>query len=824
MVGAVTAAMVATAIAPVAGAEVNPNSEFAFSDVSADYTHYENIYKAYEAKFMSGYQDGTFKPLQDLTRGNVVKALGKYVVATSGKELSEFDVSNVTPFSDVPATTTDKELYNYSLIVKQAGIFSGSNNKLMPAQDITRQQMAKVLVNAFDLKDLPGDQSKVTDNDKAFAEFVPYINILSENGVTDVSNFRPTETTVRGQFASFLVRAHEASKAAVTPQVSSVTALNAKEVEIKFSTKMDYDSLFTNVETGAVNNEVVMIDAVGDALDVAYTGELSEDGKTLLLTAVSGDIFDGRYSVTVTDAEDVNGTVVKDFAGFFTADDIVRPTVTGVTYTNASTAKISFSEPISDFGDITLNGKYVSVDEAGADYVLVDLSSLDNSETGTVTIVGAIDYVNNYISPNPVSVKVTRPAADVTAPTVSSMSVVSDELVKVVFSEELGANPTFTINGTNVLSTDIELQDDKVTYHVSAALLDGVNKVDVSNIVDTANNAGKAVSRQFIVTVDEVAPVLNSSKVLVDANGAEYLQLSFSEKVQVDVTTPYTFKGTLVADYVTDEEAEFTATPVVDKNDATKVNIPLQDAAKGTWTVDLPAGFVTDLAQKENAFKADDTTFVRGVDKVSTKPAELTVVAKETDNVVTLTFDGKVNGATAVDESNYTVEGAKVKSAVLTSNTDTASVVELTFEEGSIKADGYYELVIDGVRAADNTLVDAAPIDLDLTENVAPTLTSAVLVNGTDIELTFDDVLNNDTFTDEDDFTFKVGGVAYTGSYTVAETENTDELTLSLTTPLTSAQLAQTLTIESADALDLTDVSGNDLVDFGSKVVTKNIQ
>ncbi|MBX0316838.1 S-layer homology domain-containing protein [Planococcus glaciei] len=229
MLGAVTAAMVASAVAPVAGAEVNPKSEFAFSDVSADNTHYANIYKAFELKFMSGYQDGTFKPLQTLTRGNVVKALGKYVVATSGKELSEFDLKDVKPFNDVTSTHSDKELYTYSLIVKQAGIFSGSNNNLMPSQDINRQQMAKVLVNAFDLKDLPGKTTKVTDNNKAYAEFVPYINILSENGVTTESSFRPTETTVRGQFASFLVRSHEVSETPAAPVEAATAAVEKAE-------------------------------------------------------------------------------------------------------------------------------------------------------------------------------------------------------------------------------------------------------------------------------------------------------------------------------------------------------------------------------------------------------------------------------------------------------------------------------------------------------------------------------------------------------------------------------------------------------------------
>ncbi|WP_033542708.1 S-layer homology domain-containing protein [Planococcus sp. CAU13] len=212
MAGAVTAAMVASAIAPAASAnEVEAQSEFLYSDVSASNSHFDAIYKARELGILSGYQDGTFKPARELTRSNVVKGLGKYVVAASGKELSEYDLSDVEPFNDVTAASGDQELYTYSLIVKQAGIFEGSNNNLMPNQPIARQQMAKVLVNAFGLEDLPGDNSKVKDNHRAIAEFRPYIDILSENGVTVVEEFNPRGTTVRAQFASFLIRSLEAS-------------------------------------------------------------------------------------------------------------------------------------------------------------------------------------------------------------------------------------------------------------------------------------------------------------------------------------------------------------------------------------------------------------------------------------------------------------------------------------------------------------------------------------------------------------------------------------------------------------------------------------
>lgn len=180
-----------------------------FSDVNENTDHYGSIKEATELKFMSGYPDGRFDPYAQLPRGNVVKALGKYVIETSGGSINSYDISGVKPFNDVPPTYRDQELYRYSLIVKKAGVFEGSKNNLMPNRLINRQQMAKVLVKAFDLEPIPGVEPIVTDLNKAEKEFREYISILSQHSVTNVTKFNPNSFTTRGQFATFLVNSHK---------------------------------------------------------------------------------------------------------------------------------------------------------------------------------------------------------------------------------------------------------------------------------------------------------------------------------------------------------------------------------------------------------------------------------------------------------------------------------------------------------------------------------------------------------------------------------------------------------------------------------------
>lgn len=191
------------------GGIANVGATSIHKDVNTSNTHYKNILTAAELGFMSGYGDGTFKPFRELTRSDVIKTLGKYVLKEKGQTLDTYDMSGVSEFSDVPSDHADQELYKYSLIVKKEGIFTGNNNRLMPLDLISRQQMAQVLVNAFDLERASGVEPKVGSAKNVESQFREAVQILSTNGVTTVSDFRPTESTLRGQFATFLVNAYD---------------------------------------------------------------------------------------------------------------------------------------------------------------------------------------------------------------------------------------------------------------------------------------------------------------------------------------------------------------------------------------------------------------------------------------------------------------------------------------------------------------------------------------------------------------------------------------------------------------------------------------
>ena len=69
-------------------------TELPFSDVSSELWSADYIYSAYKAGYIDGYDDGTFRPDSPITRAEAVKIINK--------ALDRTDFNNATnPFSDV---------------------------------------------------------------------------------------------------------------------------------------------------------------------------------------------------------------------------------------------------------------------------------------------------------------------------------------------------------------------------------------------------------------------------------------------------------------------------------------------------------------------------------------------------------------------------------------------------------------------------------------------------------------------------------------------------------------------------------------------------
>jgi S-layer homology domain len=107
-----------------------------FSDVPPSHPFYAYIETARAAGLASGYSDGTFRPYDEVTRGQAAKI----TVAAAGLE----DASKGTAtFSDVPVGSA---FYAYIETAYANGILSGyADGSFKPGTDATRGQASKIV-------------------------------------------------------------------------------------------------------------------------------------------------------------------------------------------------------------------------------------------------------------------------------------------------------------------------------------------------------------------------------------------------------------------------------------------------------------------------------------------------------------------------------------------------------------------------------------------------------------------------------------------------------------------------------------------------------
>lgn len=145
-----------------------------------------------------------------MTRSDVVKLLGKYLVSL-GHEVPK-DYKTEMRFTDLTAKSQD-ELLQYAALVKDVGVFQGSNGALMHRDQLRRDQMATVLmrafkvINDFDYVETMKEtdyKSNISDLNRTTKEHQESIETLAYYAVTKQKTFNPKDPTKRGQFATFL--------------------------------------------------------------------------------------------------------------------------------------------------------------------------------------------------------------------------------------------------------------------------------------------------------------------------------------------------------------------------------------------------------------------------------------------------------------------------------------------------------------------------------------------------------------------------------------------------------------------------------------------
>ena len=192
-----------------------------FIDVPANHIHANNIERLTQYQIINGYGNGYFGVEDPIMREHAVLLI--YKILKDEKQL----IRTYTPFIDVKSSDETYEAIRWAY---EVGIIDGAYGYFSPKDFVTREQMAKILVNAFDLK--ANGAYKIADvasNHWAY----PYINTLRGNNLTNLyqNQYFPLLQTKRGEMASFLVRAVDYKKIELKPAAPVVTPPSSSSPE-----------------------------------------------------------------------------------------------------------------------------------------------------------------------------------------------------------------------------------------------------------------------------------------------------------------------------------------------------------------------------------------------------------------------------------------------------------------------------------------------------------------------------------------------------------------------------------------------------------------
>jgi hypothetical protein len=172
----------------------SPQPAVEFADTAGN-PHADNIRFVAEAGITTGYPDGTYRPLVEVTRGQMATFLAR----AQGLEPSDNH-----RFSDVPTSSTHAR--NIAAVA-DAGISLGRpDGTYGPEQPVTRAQMAAFINRAFG----PFEPTAGTFTDLAGVTQQRDINALKAAGIAggySDGTYRPSVAVNRGQMATFIARA-----------------------------------------------------------------------------------------------------------------------------------------------------------------------------------------------------------------------------------------------------------------------------------------------------------------------------------------------------------------------------------------------------------------------------------------------------------------------------------------------------------------------------------------------------------------------------------------------------------------------------------------
>ena len=257
-------------------AHANPN----LNDIYGHWAKKE-INQFISSGYVNGYEDGTFRPDNSITRAEFVKLVNKYFGFNNKENIK---------FSDINANDW---YYNDVCIASKAGYINGYEDKTFkPNKTITREEVSKILVSIKNQQDVNYDKlNKYPDKNKVSNWAKPYVEGAIEQGYlkgNDLGFLNPTNNITRAESITILSRVSKEKSEIKDETKNEAPVITAKE-DLIIEVGQKFDISMLNVKVS---------DKEDKSLDVKYEGKVNTD-------------LSGNYTITITAKDSKELTTIK---------------------------------------------------------------------------------------------------------------------------------------------------------------------------------------------------------------------------------------------------------------------------------------------------------------------------------------------------------------------------------------------------------------------------------------------------------------------------------------------------------------------------------
>lgn len=805
--GVASAALVASAVAPVAASAASHGA----------------IVKVYQAASVTAYKGQSTKDAKIQKTVKVKYKDGKTAWVSVKWENVNFTKAGTKVVYGTVAGTKTKAKVNVNVKVDSVAYVNNQQNASID-EGSTKEDLLKVLPAKVKVKLASG---KTQLNEATYD--------LSKVDFTKPGDYKVTVHAAHAP--AKLDREITVTVKAVDPVVKSVSAINAKEIVVEFNTAVD---------SVTAENEANYALKVAGSNVTNFTATVDEDdAKKVILTLADTAKLSNDDAVQLTVSKNILSKNLnpgkEDYSKTWVFSDEVAPKITKVEK-DGNDIKVTFDDYVSNVTLAKVNGvdKTSSVAAISA---LTKTITITNGAQGLVNgtyevlLSGVTDAAGNVSSVISGSVTVSD---DSVAPAVSKVEQISDNVLKVTFSKAItlvGSNNFVVKKNGYALAVAPTTTDGGKTYTLTLSDASPVlvydSGSDTSNVTlsvsgyKAANNLlGDIYNTAITLSKDKTAPTVVSRFNSINDIGTtptvdEVFEIHFNEVI--------TGAGNPSAITLTDangiRQTVNSATVVADANGNNTIlrvkatAVQSTGAIKtGNYNINLPAGFVTDLAG--NGIAATKVSFTK-----SASASNVSATASAVNNVITVNYGSDMT-TSATNPANYMLDGKNLPAGTNVYFDTNTQTVKIELPAGSVKSTGGAVLTIaDAVQSTTGNKVASANrtqnIPNGFVDNVKPVLLSAKKLSSTQIELTFSENLDDSatfgTPTDADnDFVVKINGVTFAYNADTGSGANDNKLVLTTTTAF---NIAQTVTVSVTDnAADVSVTDGANLLTTGTTV------